>query len=662
MMEKLKRYFGGLRLSGNIYVALVYRLLLVMVLFTACRVGFYLFNVKSFPNIDGQYFLYLMKEGLRFDWAAILYVNSLYIILMVIPIDFRFTRKYQIGLKYLFGITNGLALTAEVTDFVYYKFTHHKITADVFRGVGNESHLSGVLFRLFIHSWYAIIVWVLCLFLLLWLYSAAKVIGPQIKNRVVYFISGWTVVFIVMSIFIGAAREGYTSTTHITELNRVSVKLNDPRHINIVLNAPFAILQTIDNPEMQRVDFFSKEELKLIYNPVHTPADSISFKKQNVVVIILESFSKEFFRSLNGHKNFGKYKGYTPFLDSLVRNSLTFEYSFANGRKSVDGLPAVISSIPSLGVPYLLSPYSENNIHSLASLLEEKGYHTSFFHGAPNHSMGYHAFMNANAAGVQHYYGKDDYNNDNDFDGVRGIWDEEFLGFYADKVNEFPQPFISTFFSLSSQYPYDIPEKYDEKFKGGPLPIERCVEYTDHSLKLFFNRIKKMPWYKNTLFVVTANHTSSEIEFPEGKTDWGHYSVPIIFFAPDNSLKGRSKEIVQQIDIMPSVLGYLHYDKPYVAFGRDVMREQSEPFAFNYNNVYQLYEDQYFFQFDGEKPIGLYDFRKDQLLLHNLLNKKVDVQTRMEKRMKAIIQQYNNRMIENSLVIKGDSSLIGEKQ
>src|SRR6478752_7231112 len=175
-MEKLKRYFGGLRLSGNIYVALVYRLLLVMVLFAACRVGFYLFNVKSFPDIDSQYFLYLMKEGLRFDWAAILYINSLYIILMVIPFDFRFTRKYQIGLKYLFGIMNGMALTAEVIDFVYYKFTHHKITADVFRGVENESHLSGTLFRLLIHNWYAIIFWILFLVLLLSLYSAVKVI------------------------------------------------------------------------------------------------------------------------------------------------------------------------------------------------------------------------------------------------------------------------------------------------------------------------------------------------------------------------------------------------------------------------------------------------------------------------------------------------------
>jgi phosphoglycerol transferase MdoB-like AlkP superfamily enzyme len=661
-MGKLRRYFNGLNLSGNIYVALIYRLLLVVVLFAACRVGFYLVNVKSFPNMGWQYFLYLMKEGLRFDWAAILYINSLYIALMVIPFDFRFNRRYQIGLKYLFVTANGLALTVAVIDFIYYKFTLHRITADVFRDVENEIHLNGTLLRFFIHYWYAIVFWIVFLCLLLWLYSVVKVNGPQLKNRFVYFLAGWTIVFMVLSIFISAAREGYASTTHITKLNDASVRLKDPRHINIVLNAPFTILRTMGNPKMQRVNSFSEEELELIYNPVHTPADSVPFKKQNVVVIILESFSTEFFRSLNGHKNFGKYKGYTLFLDSLIRNSLTFEYSIANGRKSVDGLPAVLSSIPSLGVPYLLSPYSENSIHSLASLLDEEGYHTSFFHGAPNGSTGYHAFMNTNAAGVKHYYGKDEYNNDDDFDGVRGIWDEEFLRYYADKLNEFPEPFISSFFSISSQYPFDVPERYHEKFKGGPLAIQQSIEYTDHSLKLFFNRIKKMPWYKNTIFVITANHPSSEIEFPEGRTDWGHYSVPIIFFRPDNSLKRRSKEIAQQVDIMPSVLGYLHYDKPYVAFGRDIMHEQSEPFAFNYNNVYQLYEDQYFFQYDGVKPIGLYDFRRDQLLLHNLLNKREDVQARMEKKMKAIIQQYNNRMIENRLVMKDDGNLAGEKQ
>src|SRR5690606_3286191 len=122
------------------------------------------------------------------------------------------------------------------------------------------------------------------------------------------------------------------------------------------------------------------------------------------------SFSKEFFGAFNKDKNNGTYTGYTPFLDSLTGHSLSFTYSFSNGRKSIDGLPSVVSSIPSLGVPYFLSPYSGNRINSLASLLKEKGYHSSFFHGAPNGSMGFEAFMNI--AGFEAYYGLSEYGDD----------------------------------------------------------------------------------------------------------------------------------------------------------------------------------------------------------------------------------------------------------
>ena len=603
--------------------------------------------------MEWPYFLNLMKGGVVFDMAAILYINSLYLVLAIIPLDLRFNKYYQIFLKYLFVIINGIALAANVSDFIYYKFTLRRTTADVFQQFENETNLTGLILRFFVDYWYAVIVWIIFLFLLSWLYSVVKVTGPQLKNRLVYYVSGLVAMLIIMTIFVGGVRGGYKSSTRPITLSNAGEYVKDPRDISIVLNTPFAILRTIGKTKMQKLNYFSADEVESIYSPVHTPVDSVPFKKQNVVVIILESFSKEFFRSLNGHKNYGKYKGYTPFLDSLIRHSLTCDNSIANGRKSIDGLPSVISSIPSLGVPYFLSPYSGNTISSLPSLLGKEGYHTSFFHGAPNGSMGFQAFMNV--AGVQHYFGKTEYDNDDDSDGAWGIWDEKFLDFYADKMNEFPQPFMSSFFSVSSHHPFKIPEKYDEKFKGGPLVIHKCIEYTDYSLRLFFKKIKKMPWYKNTLFVITADHTSSEIEFPESRTDWGYYSVPIIFFKPDNSLKGHLRQLVQQIDIMPTVLGYLHYDKPYFAFGRDIIHEKSEPFAFNFNNVYQLFEDEYFFQYDGTKSIGLYDFKKDPLLQINLVNEKNDVRLKMERKIKAIIQQYNNRMIENKLTIQPDS-------
>src|SRR5690606_1174927 len=110
-------------------------------------------------------------------------------------------------------------------------------------------------------------------------------------------------------------------------------------------------------------------------------------------------------------------------------------------------------------------------------------------------------------------------------------------------------------------------------------------------------------------------------------------------------------------DIMPSVLGYLGYDQDYIGFGRDIFREQTEPFAFNYkDNVYQLFMGDYLLMFDGNVSVGLYDFKRDEMITQNLLEEKPDVAARLEQRVKAIIQQYNNRMVDDNLVVSETQS------
>jgi hypothetical protein len=648
MSWNFKRITEGLVWKGNIYRALLFRLLLVMALFSVCRIGFYLFNTGFFPDMSFGNFLRLMLGGLTFDLATLLYVNMLYILLMILPFTLRFHQYYQQGLKYLFFVTNGIALAANVTDFIYYRFTLRRTTADVFQQFENEQNMGSLWIKFLVDYWYAVIFWIVLMIVMVLAYNRIRVTGPQLKNKIAYYIFSVLAIPLIAYLIVGGVRGGFRHSTRPITLSNAGEYVKDPREISIVLNTPFAVLRTLGKTKVQKMNYFTAEEVEKVYTPEHHPSDSAVFVKNNVVVIILESFSKEFFGTFNKEKEGGTYKGYTPFLDSLIQHSRTFEYSFANGRKSIDGLPSVISSIPSLGVPYFLSPYSGNKINSLASLLKQKEYHTSFFHGAPNGSMGFQAFMNI--AGVEHYYGKTEYNNDADFDGIWGIWDDKFLSFYADKLNEFPQPFLSSFFSVSSHHPFKVPAEYENKFKGGPLVIHKCIEYTDYALRKFFEKASAMPWYENTLFVITADHTSSEIEFAEGRTAWGFFSIPVIFFKPDHSLAGSESTIVQQIDIMPTVLGYLHFDKPYVAFGRDVFNNHTTPFAFNYkDNAYQLFEGDHLLQFDGTRSVGLYNFKTDKLTRHNLLDSLPAVRQPMEQKIKAIIQQYNNRMIEDRL-------------
>jgi phosphoglycerol transferase MdoB-like AlkP superfamily enzyme len=645
------RFFEGIYWKRNVYVVLMLRLALVMGLFTLCRIGFYLYNTGFFPELGVGELLRLLNGGLIFDLVTLLYFNALYILLMVIPLDIRFTRKYQNALRFLFFVTNGTALAMNVADFIYYQFTLRRTTADVFLQFQNETNMGGLWLKFVVDYWYAAICWVFLMIILIWLYNRWSIEGPQMKNRKAYYGFGLLAIPLIAYLMIGGIRGGFAHSTRPITLSNAGEYVNDPKHISIVLNTPFSVIRTFGKTKVQKVNFFDPGDLENVYPVEYAPRDTAKFRPHNVVVIILESFSKEFFGVFNSEKENGTYKGYTPFLDSLVNHSLTFEYSFANGRKSIDGLPSVVSSIPSLGVPYFLSPYSGNRINSLASLLTKKNYHTSFFHGAPNGSMGFQAFMNL--AGVKEYYGMDDYANKEDFDGLWGIWDEKFLNFYAEKLNTFKPPFFSAFFSVSSHHPFKVPEEYEQKFKGGPLVIHKCVEYTDYSLKKFFEQVKQMPWYANTLFVITADHTSSEIQFDETRTAWGFYAVPILFFKPDNSLAKRDSTITQHVDIMPSVLGYLHYDEPFLAYGRNVFATDREPFAFQYkDNAYQLIKDDFLFQFDGKKALALYNFKTDKLLKKNMLNNEPELAREFESKTKAIIQQYNNRMIEDRLSIK----------
>ncbi len=650
MTNRLRGWFDGVHWRNNIYVALLLRLGLVMILLTLCRAGFYFYNRTFFPDVHAGILVFLLWGGLVFDLVTMLYFNMLYILLMLVPLDFRFTSGFKTSLKYLFFFTNGLAIAANVIDFIYYRFTLRRTTADVFQQFENETNMGGLWLKFFVDYWYAALFFILLVLVMIALYNRVTYTGPQMKNRVAYYVAGIISIPLVAYLMVGGIRGGFRHSTRPITLSNAGEYVKNPRHASIVLNTPFAIIRTIGKTKVQKVNYFSAEEVESVYTPVYYPSDTVNFKPRNVVVLILESFSKEFFGFYNKDKNNGTYTGYTPFLDSLIGHSKTFRYSFANGRKSIDGLPSVVSSIPSLGVPYFLSPYSGNRINSFASLLKKKGYHSSFFHGAPNGSMGFKAFMNM--AGVDEYYGMDEYANDADFDGLWGIWDEKFLSFYADKLNTFEEPFFSSFFSVSSHHPFRVPREYEDKFKGGPLVIHRCIQYTDYSLKKFFEKVRTMPWYDNTLFVITADHTSSEIEFAETKTTVGLYSVPVIFFTPDGSLKGFDNSLIQQIDILPTVMGYLKFDEPYVAFGRDALDDSDDQFALFYaDQNYQFCEGEFLLQFNGTKTIALYNYVADPLLKENIMADNQAIVDAMEKKVKAVIQQYNNRMIDDNLVV-----------
>jgi len=638
---------------GRIHVVMLFRILWVMILFMICRILFYVFNTVFFPEISFEHALNLMGGGIKFDIVAVFYVNILFILLMCVPFTFKYRKGYQKFLDYLFVITNSIALMANCMDFIYYRFTIKRTTWTIVKEFSNQDNMGSLFAGFLVRYWYVAVIWILLVLSLIKITQLLKVKGRADVPIWAFFLIHAVLMGIVVKLFIGGVRGGFDHSIRPITLSNAGEYVKKPKEMFLVLNTPFCIFKTMRRSDYERVNYFeSYQEANKIFNPVHLPEpNQPAFKPMNVVILIWESFGKEMVGGYNHDLENGTYKGYTPFIDSLMQHSKVNWYSFANGAKSIEAIPSVLTSIPGIKEPFVTMRYTDNKLPSFPQILKGKGYSTSFFHGAPNGSMGFQAFVNL--IGVEKYYGKTEYNKDADYDGIWGIWDEEFLQFWADKMGTFKEPFMSTLFTVSSHDPYKVPQRYEGKFPKGPLPVYQTMGYTDFALRKFFAKAKTMPWYKNTLFVITADHAATFAHYPQYQTSVGNFSIPILFYAPgDSTMTGRDDTtLVQQIDVMPSVLSYLHYDKPYFAFGKNIFQKPPINFAVNYDGVYQWFNGPYILQFDGQKTVGLYNYQEDKLLKNNLKDKLPAIQGPMELQVKAFAQQYVNRMLEDKLTV-----------
>ena len=652
------------RLFRSNLTALLFNLFLVYLAYTFCRVLFICMNFNSFADhLTWGYFFHLLSSGLVFDTAAIFYTNALFVLLFLLPLHLKEKKGFYKVVRWLFVIVNTIGVSANVIDCVYYQFTGRRTTMSVLQEFAHEENFMGIMFTESLPYLY-LFVFVLLIGWAFYYFFAIPERNAGSKAR--YYISQFVCLTVAVLVMIAGMRGGVTKATRPITLSNANQYVKQPMDAGAVLNTPFSVLRTWNKKSFVNPDYMSSEEAERLYSPVHYPADSVGeFRPMNVVVFILESFGKQHFGVLNNDLRDGAYRSYTPFLDSLTGESYTFRYSYSNGRKSIDGMPSVLSSIPNFVEPFFLTPAALNEVSGIAGeLTKNKGYQSAFFHGAMNGSMGFQAF--ANATGFQTYWGRTEYNaddrydGDKDFDGTWAIWDEEFLQFFCDKMTEFKEPFVTSVFTASSHPPFALPERYKGVFPKGDDPLVECIGYTDNAMRLFFEKAKKQPWFEHTIFVITADHTSRNYE-PEYLTSLGYYAVPVIFYAPGlENFKGLDEHrIAQQIDIMPTVLGLLRYDRPYVAFGQDVFGvPEEELFAVHYlpaGGIYQFLKGDYMIAFDGKTVQHAYRFRTDRLLQHDVLNSMPqDTLNMMKAELQSIIQQYMERMNGNQLVYKAE--------
>ena len=634
-------------------VAVLGNLLIAYVVYFVARLAFLFENWGLFSEgLTHAHLFELLSGGIVFDTSAILYTNVLWVVMMLFPVSRKENPTYHTLCRWVFVVVNTFALIINLCDAVYFQYTMRRTTVTIFHEFGNENNLGSIFGQEALAHWYFFLLAAVLAYGMWRLYITPRLDYRQLKWKP-YAVATFLSLLAYAPFCVAGMRGGWTRDVRPITISNANNYCDRPTEAGIVLNTPFALIRTYGFNEFEVPDYFSDEtEMAQIFDPIHHPTDS-TFKKKNVVVIIIESFGREYIGAYNKHLDGGHYKGYTPFADSLIAHSLTFTHSYCNGRKSIDGMPSILSSIPMFVEPFFLSPYSNNAISGIADCLNGKGYSTAFFHGAERGSMGFMAF--ARATKFQNYYGREDFVadkrtvGDEAFDGWWGISDEPFLQYMNLKLSETPQPFMAAVFTLSSHHPFRVPDPYKDVYKEEALPIHKVIRYTDNALRLFFESARKQPWFENTIFAITSDHTNMS-NHEEYKTDLGGFCSPVIFYDPTGEMGvGMRDAIAQQIDIMPTILGYLGYDQPYLGFGIDLLKTPAEDtWAVNYlNGIYQYVKYGYVLQFDGQHAKAVYRL-DDSLMKQNLLGK-VKEQAQMELELKAIIQQYMERITQNRL-------------
>lgn len=583
----------GLEIS-NSFVLLVVRIAMLYAIMGLCRVVFYFYNLNLMPALSWNALGSILKGSFVFDSASIFYVNILFVFLSLVPVYFRESKVWQRILGVLFSVTNGIAVLINLCDVAYYPYKLARIAGDDLRYL-KEDIFGGLVAQ----YWWGVVL--ILLFMALLYYFGFVLIRPKRGRNLIsnkpFFYSSQALIAVGCTILAVIAIRGFNISKASFPIT-VSDATNyvEPKYADLILSNPFSLIRTAGH-SLREPKFTSTGT----YSPVKQ-VDTCQYdtRGMNILLFVLESFGSAHIKSISDSFA-ADAPSFTPFLDSLFNHGTLFVNAYQSGGRSIDAMPAIWASIPSFKQNFLSLPQSSAKFHALPEILVEMGYTTSFMHGSVSTSMSFKAF--GQMAGVKNFTFREEYGEE-DFDGKWGVWDHKFLPFALKKINELEQPFFNTIFTLSSHHPFLIPEGFENKYPKGREPIQETIAYTDDALRHFFDAAKKEDWYNNTLFIITADHGSGADNDKWRGAPYSH-RVPLFFFTPNGTIPAaRNNKIVAHVDIMPTILSMMHYEKPFFSYGENIFTEK-EGFAAHSNmGVYNIVTDSVLYQLDDNGYIS----------------------------------------------------------
>lgn len=592
--------------------------------YSLARLLFLYANPSLFSELSLEDILASFALGIPFDLAAIAYLNAPFLLIYLFPKPIPLPKKVKLSFLGVWALFQTVFIWFNCLDAGLYKYRGKRLTVNSFELF---SEVSSEIVSTMAHYWQLWLLGVSLMTMVLSLFYALTVI-PERKNPPFWPSVG---LYLAMIGLLVICARGGLSGKPLIPAN--AYQGGQPKLAQLVLNSSFTILRSSRNQKMTRLDFYPDWPSLRQKLPQSPRQSTRSFK--NAMVIIVESLNQEYLSS-SLHPD-----GFAPFIKKLQEEGHTCNLSFANGRRSIEAMTAIFAGLPNLmDDPLISSPYQTNTITGLPHILQAQGFQTLFFHGGHNGTMFFDA--QAHMLGFQEYVGESEYPLPGDRDGHWGVYDEPFLQYTAKRLKELQEPFFAGIFTLSSHFPYSLPKAYRKRFPKGSLDIHQSIGYADYSLEKFFESIESAPFFEDTLFVITGDHTSLS-NAKEFKGSLGSFQVPIIYYGKNLALP--SCNLTQHIDIQETVLDLLGAkEQAMPRFGQSLLAQGDRHALLYLSPISYFVTEEQLISYAGEEEFKSYLWQHDPELENPIKTPSDQLEV-----FKAKLQYYRNGLIDNRL-------------
>jgi len=625
----------------------------LLLIYSLLRMGFVIYNQSCFAGIHHGQMAIAFINGLKFDLSGLLMLNAVIFGIYNFPTHPTRNRWLQQSLFVLFYLINLIGIFLTFVDYAYYPVAFRRITYEPFVLHGETLTMLSMMMT---DYWPSL--------LLMLVFGAGFIL---ISNKLFSFL-GRKILYqsnffresLFFILLIGLIVFGIRGGLQSQPIRQSHAFFSSDRSLGyIALNTPFDIIISLNQkyPVEQLLLIDKNESRKIVKNMLYEPYEKninieYSFLREsvtsgkplnyNLIILIMESWSADQLGA------FGASSSATPFFDQLASGGLLFTNFVSNGQRSVEILPAILSSLPHVFNIPLINSFSEiNGFIGMGTIFYRHGYTTSFHHGAKTGSMGFDGY--AKLAGFNNFYGKENfpYHSAADSD-IWGIYDHKFFSDTIKQLNSFHRPFCSAVYSLSPHDPLLIPDEFRQRF--APFSPEgkyrQALRYSDYSLQLFFEQAQKQSWFGNTIFVIVGDHPYDAAQNDFRST----FHVPLLIYAPGIVSPGRDDRIASQVDILPTLLNLFQFADIHASMGRSLLQLSEERFAIvKYGKQYGLMTDDFVFLSDLENVEGLFSYRIDPKLTKNLIETMPDQAARLKKRMSAYLQEVTAAVKQNKI-------------